>query len=73
MEDNTNFIVSEQDYGRGMFATALNGELLICSQPEDETQFSSTLHFLIWTERRKAVVDDFLPGKRSFIIHELRR
>lgn len=73
LEDNTNFIVNERDYGEGTFATALNGELLICSQFEGDVLPSSTLNFLIWTERRKAIVDEFLPGKRSFIIHELRK
>lgn len=73
LEDNTNFIVNERDYGEGSFATALNGELLICSQSEGDVLPSSTLNFLIWTERRKAIVDEFLPGKRSFVIHELRK
>jgi hypothetical protein len=73
VEENINFIVNERDYGEGTFATALNGELLICSQFEGEVLPSSSLNFLIWTERRKAIVDEFLPGKRSFIIHELRK
>lgn len=74
LEDSTHFVVTEQDYDKGVFATFLDGMLLICSvaDPNDDYQDQAT-GFLIWTERRKAIVKDYIQGKRTFLIHEIRK
>lgn len=73
LDDNTRFLVTEEKYGSGMFSTLLNDTLLICSQP-DETEFlEKKSGFLLWTERRKAIIIEKIQGKRVFPIHETRR
>lgn len=72
LEDNTHFIVTEQNYGQGMFATALGNSILICSRPTESSPSVRKLGFLLWTERRKAIISDQVQGKRVFLIHEVR-
>jgi hypothetical protein len=73
LEDNTNFLVTEQDYGKGMFATILDGSILICSRPDEIEYPERKTGFLLWTERRKAIINEQVQGKRVFLIHEIRR
>lgn len=73
-EATTQFIVTEQNYGKGVFATELNGELLICSSPApDEKGEPRNLGYLLWTERRKSLIPELLQGNRVFTVHEVRR
>ncbi|MGX5056347.1 helix-turn-helix domain-containing protein [Enterobacter asburiae] len=72
LEDNTNFLVTEQDYGKGMFATILDASILICSRPAENESPVRKAGFLLWTERRKAIISDQVQGKRVFLIHEVR-
>ncbi|EEF2701819.1 helix-turn-helix transcriptional regulator [Salmonella enterica] len=74
-DETTRFIVSELDYGDGVFGTELNGEVFICSRPpENYEPTDRTLGFLLWSERRKSVITDpgQVQGKRVFLIHEIR-
>ena len=73
LEDNTHFLVTEQDYGQGIFATILDGSILICSRPDEIEYPERKTGFLLWTERRKAIINEQVQGKRVFLIHEIRR
>ena len=72
LEDSTHFLVTEQNYGDGMFATVLDNTLLICSKPDDTEYSERNIGFLLWTERRKAIINDQIQGKRVFLINETR-
>lgn len=72
LEDSTHFIVTEQNNGNGMFATVLDNTLLICSKPDDTEYSERNIGFLLWTERRKAIINDQIQGKRFFLINETR-
>ncbi len=72
LEDNTHFLVTEQDYGQGMFATMLDNSILICSRPIENEHTERTTGFLLWTERRKAIISNQTQGKRVFFINEIR-
>ncbi len=73
LEENTHFIVTEQNYGEGVFATKLDESILICSRPDDIEYPERKTGFLLWTERRKAIISEQVQGKRVFLIHEIRR
>ncbi|NJD00368.1 helix-turn-helix domain-containing protein [Candidatus Erwinia dacicola] len=51
LEDNTHFLVTEHDYGKGMFATNLNDSILICSRQNEYEYPVRKTGFLLWTER----------------------
>ncbi|WP_413484605.1 helix-turn-helix domain-containing protein [Morganella psychrotolerans] len=75
LEDETQFIITERNYGDGVFATCLDNHLLICSSLTDNFQVSDrSLGYLLWTERRRSVITDLpqIQGKRVFIVHEMR-
>ncbi|WP_191939589.1 helix-turn-helix transcriptional regulator (plasmid) [Pantoea agglomerans] len=73
LEDSTHFLVTEHNYGEGMFATQLDDSILICSRPDENEYPERKTGFLLWTERRKAIINDQVQGKRVFLIHEIRR
>jgi len=73
LEGNTHFLVTEQDYGQKMFATVLDDSILICSSLDENERPERKTGFLLWTERRKAIIKDQVQGKRVFLIHEIRR
>lgn len=73
LEDSTHFVVTEREYGNGMFSTLLDGMLLICSASDPNVCQERDIGFLFWTERRKAIVKDSMQGKRVFLIHETRK
>lgn len=64
--------MTEQDYGQGMFATMLDNSILICSRPIENEHTERTTGFLLWTERRKAIISNQTQGKRVFFINEIR-
>lgn len=72
LEDSTHFVVTEQEYGSGMFSTLLDDMLLICSAADPGVSNEREIGFLLWTERRKAIVKDSVQGRRGFLIHETR-
>lgn len=75
IEDDTQFIITDRNYGAGMFATVVNQSLLICtSLPENYEVTERKLGYLLWTERRKNIISDLtqIQGKRVFVIHEIR-
>lgn len=56
-----------------MFATVLEDSILICSRPAENEYPERKTGFLLWTERRKAIIREQIQGKRVFLIHEIRR
>lgn len=74
VEVTTQFIVTEQNYGDGVFATELNENILICSKPDESKDINQRgLGYLLWSERRKALIPELLQGKRIFMVHEIRK
>ncbi|WON75518.1 hypothetical protein [Serratia sp. UGAL515B_01] len=70
LDENSQYLISDQYYGTSMFATILNEEVLICSTSEGNTK--KPLKYLIWTEDEKFVIDSDDENKKSFFIHEIR-
>jgi transcriptional regulator with XRE-family HTH domain len=72
LEENTRFLITEKKYGKRMFASLLNNAVYICSSLDDSSCSDREMGYLLWTERRKVILDKHVHGKRVFFIHEKR-
>lgn len=71
LDENTQYLISEQNYGELMFATTFKEDVLICSVSGESCR--TPLQYLIWTEEGKHITDDDSKIKKYFLIHEVRK
>lgn len=73
LEESTQYIVTEQDYGNGTFATIIDGRVLICTPPPEDTGKGYDFGFLLWTEHSRTILSKCEPNSNVFVIQECRQ